>query len=37
MSQNRELPDRTGVVSGLGRRGEGDDRAVADLVARNIT
>ena len=37
MSQNRELPDRTGVVSGLGRRGEGDDRAVADFVSRNIT
>jgi hypothetical protein len=37
MSQNRELPDRTGVVSGLGRRGEGDDRAVADLVSKHVT
>jgi transcriptional regulator len=37
MSQNREMKDRAGVVTGLGRRGEGDDRAVADLVARRIT
>jgi transcriptional regulator len=37
MSQNREMQDRAGVVSGLGRRGEGDDRAVADLVSRQIT
>jgi transcriptional regulator len=37
MSQNREMKDRAGVVSGLGRRGEGDDRAVADLVSRHIT
>jgi len=37
MSQNREMEDRAGVVSGLGRRGEGDDRAVADFVSRNIT
>jgi transcriptional regulator len=37
MSQNREMQDRAGVMSGLGRRGEGDDRAVADLVSRHIT
>jgi transcriptional regulator len=37
MSQNREMPDRAGVVTGLGRRGEGDDRAVADLVAKHLT
>jgi hypothetical protein len=31
------MPDRAGVVTGLGRRGEGDDRAVADLVAKHLT
>jgi transcriptional regulator len=37
MSQNREMNDRAGVVSGLGRRGEGADREVADLVSRHLT
>jgi transcriptional regulator len=37
MSQNREMKDRAGVVRGLGGRGEGDDREVADLVSRHIT
>jgi transcriptional regulator len=32
MSQNRQAQDREGVVSGLGRRGEGDDHEVAGLV-----
>src|SRR5882757_2610168 len=35
MSQNREMKDRAGVVSGLDQRGEGDDREVADLVSRH--
>jgi transcriptional regulator len=34
MSQNRELPDRAGVVKGLGQRDQGDDRDIADYVAR---
>ena len=33
MSQNRELPDRDGVVAGLHARGTLDDAKVADLVA----
>ena len=37
MSQNRDMKDRAGVVSGLGQRGEGTDHAVADLVARHMT
>jgi transcriptional regulator len=36
MSQNREMPDRAGVVTGLRERAEGEDRAVADSVARRI-
>ena len=36
MSQNREMPDRTGVVAGLGARRQGDDAEVAALVARNV-
>ena len=32
MSQNRPLPDRAGVVAGLGARAEGQDAAVAALV-----
>lgn len=36
MSQNRELPDRAGVVGGLRARAAGDDLEVADLVARPI-
>jgi len=36
MSQNREIEDRKGVVEGLGRRGEGDDGAIAEIVRRLI-
>jgi transcriptional regulator len=36
MSQNREPKDRAGVVQGLGQRATGDDREIADIVARNI-
>jgi transcriptional regulator len=36
MSQNREMPDRAGVVTGLRARAEGDDLAVADEVAQRI-
>jgi transcriptional regulator len=36
MSQNREMPDRAGVVKGLSKRAEGDDPAIADIVARQI-
>ena len=34
MSQNREMPDRAGVVEGLGRRQAGDDAEIAAHVAR---
>src|SRR5712672_1776698 len=34
MSQNREPKDRQGVVKGLEKRGEGDDREIAELVSR---
>jgi transcriptional regulator len=37
MSQNREPQDREGVVKGLARRDRGDDREIAELVARHIT
>lgn len=33
MSQNRELPDREGVIAGLQARGSEGDAKVADLVA----
>jgi transcriptional regulator len=36
MSQNREMPDRAGVVQGLRARVQGDDLAVAEDVARRI-
>ena len=36
MSQNRELKDRESVAQNLGRRGVGDDRELAELVAREI-
>ena len=36
MSQNREPKDREGVVEGLGKRGKGDDREVADIILRNL-
>jgi len=36
MSQNREMQDREGVVTGLRARGEGDDLAIADYVASQI-
>jgi transcriptional regulator len=36
MSQNRELPDREGVVTGLHARGAEGDAKVADLVAVEV-
>ena len=36
MSQNREMPDRAGVVEGLKMRNEGDDGEIAKLVSRHI-
>ena len=36
MSQNREMPDRAGVVQGLSARRQGDDGEVAALVARHL-
>ncbi len=36
MSQNREMKDRAGVVTGLGKRGAGDDPEVAALVRRHV-
>jgi transcriptional regulator len=35
MSQNREMQDREGVVSGLRKRGAGDDLEIAELVSRH--
>jgi transcriptional regulator len=37
MSQNREMRDRAGVVTGLGGRAAGDDPEVAALVQRHVT
>jgi transcriptional regulator len=37
MSQNRTQQDREGVVKGLAQRDRGDDREIAELVARHIT
>jgi transcriptional regulator len=37
MSQNREMKDREGVVTGLDRRGEGEDREIAEIVEREIS
>ena len=34
MSQNREAEDRKGVVAGLQPRASGEDREIADAVAR---
>jgi transcriptional regulator len=36
MSQNRELPDRDGVIKGLATRGRADDREMADLVSQQL-
>ncbi|HEU5276888.1 MAG TPA: FMN-binding negative transcriptional regulator [Xanthobacteraceae bacterium] len=36
MSQNREMQDRAGVVTGLGARHEGDDAEVAALVHQHM-
>ena len=36
MSQNREIQDADGVVSGLGRRNQGDDLEVASIVADKL-
>jgi transcriptional regulator len=37
MSQNREPKDRDGVAKGLGMRGRGDDRELAEFVSRQVT
>ena len=37
MSQNREMPDRAGVMEGLGQRHAGDDAEIAAYVARQLT
>ena len=37
MSQNREMQDRDGVAKGLGKRGNGDDLEMAEIVLRNVT
>ena len=37
MSQNREMPDRAGVVAGLRARAAGEDREIADAVAHAMT
>jgi transcriptional regulator len=37
MSQNREMRDRQGVVTGLGLRAEGDDLEIAGLVSQHVT
>ena len=36
MSQNREIKDRNGVVSGLRKRGADDDTEMAEIVSRYI-
>jgi transcriptional regulator len=36
MSQNREMRDRDGVVTGLGERGEGDDLEIAEIVVPRV-
>ena len=36
MSQNREMKDREGVVTGLGKRADGDDLEMAEIVLRHI-
>jgi len=35
MSQNRPAPDRAGVVEGLAQRAQGEDAAIAALVAKS--
>jgi transcriptional regulator len=37
MSQNREMKDRAGVVEGLGRRDEGEDREIAEIVQSGMS
>jgi transcriptional regulator len=37
MSQNREIPDRAGVVEGLAQRHAGDDTEIAAYIARQLT
>jgi transcriptional regulator len=36
MSQNRDVKDRDGVAKGLGKRADGDDLAMAEIVSRQI-
>jgi transcriptional regulator len=37
MSQNRETPDREGVVAGLNERASGEDREIAQAVVHAMT
>jgi transcriptional regulator len=36
MSQNRDMQDRDGVAKGLGKRGTGDDLAMAEIVRCHV-
>jgi transcriptional regulator len=36
MSQNREMKDRDGVVTGLEKRGVGDDLEMAEIILRHV-
>ncbi len=36
MNQKREVPDRRGVVRGLGERGHSDDWKMADLISHSL-
>ncbi len=36
MSQNREMRDRDGIAKGLGKRDNGDDLALAEIVRRHV-
>jgi len=36
MSQNREMQDRDGVAKGLGKRDNGDDLEMAEIVLRHM-
>ena len=36
MSQNREIQDRDGVANGLGKRDNGDDLEMAEIVLHHV-
>jgi predicted FMN-binding regulatory protein PaiB len=36
MSQNREMQDRDGIAKGLGKRDNGDDLEMAEIVLRHM-